>query len=122
MMFETIDVKPMTGTIGAEVSNVDFAAPLSNQQRDEIHRALLDNLVIVFRDQELTPQKQVEVAKIFGKPATYPFLKGLDETPEVNVLAKSEKDERELRRIMAFRYLVQTVSRSGNLALCRRSA
>ena len=94
MTFETIDVKPMTGTIGAEVSNVDFAAPLSNQQRDEIHRALLDNLVIVFRDQELTPQKQVEVARIFGKPAIYPFLKGLDEAPEVNVLAKSEKDKR----------------------------
>ena len=33
------------------------------------------------------------MARLFGKPALYPFLKGLDEAPEVNVLAKSEKDD-----------------------------
>ena len=93
MSFKTIEISPLTGTIGAEIGNVDFSAALSNQQRDEIHRALLDNLVIVFRNQKLTPQRQVEVAKIFGKPAIYPFLKGLDEAPEVSVLVKSEKDK-----------------------------
>lgn len=92
MAFETIEIAPISGSIGAEVANVDFSADLSNAQRGEIHRALLDNQVLVFRDQNLTPQRQVDVARIFGKPAIYPFLKGMDEAPEVNVLAKSETD------------------------------
>lgn len=93
MHFETIRVKPMTGALGAEIGNVDFSVPLGNRQCDEIHRALHDNLVVVFRRQKLTPRQQVDVAKKFGKPAIYPFLKGLEEAPEVNVLAKSPRDD-----------------------------
>lgn len=92
MTFQTIEIKPLTGAIGAEIGNVDFSAPLSHQQRDEIEQALLENLVIVFRGQELTPREQVEVARNFGKPAIYPFLKGLDEAPEVSLVAKTESD------------------------------
>ena len=77
MTFQTIEVRPLAGALGAEVGNIDLSAPLSNQMRDEIHQAFLDNLVIVFRDQKLTPEKQVEIAGLFGKPAIYPFLQGL---------------------------------------------
>ena len=62
MTFQTIEVRPLAGALGAEVGNIDLSAPLSNQMRDEIHQAFLDNLVIVFRDQKLTPEKQVEIA------------------------------------------------------------
>lgn len=89
----TIDVKPMTGSIGAEISNIDLAAPLSNSARDAIHHAFLDHKVLVFRDQELTPQKQIDVAQHFGQPAIYPFLKGLEGYPEVSELLKTEKDK-----------------------------
>ncbi|MDX1484761.1 MAG: TauD/TfdA family dioxygenase [Alphaproteobacteria bacterium] len=91
-MFQTIDITPLTGAIGAEVGNVDFSRPLSERQLDEIDRAFMDYLVIVFRDQDLTPQKQVEVARHFGTPAIYPFLKGHDEAPEVSIIAKGEAD------------------------------
>jgi taurine dioxygenase len=92
MTFQTIDVRPLAGALGAEVGNVDLSIPLSNQMRDEIHQAFLDNLVIVFRDQILTPKKQVEIARLFGKPAIYPFLQGLDDAPEVHELLKTEED------------------------------
>lgn len=90
--FKTIEVRPITGTIGAEIANIDFTQTLTNQQRDEIHRAFLESKVIVFRGQTLPPKKQVEVARIFGKPAIYPFLKGHEEAEEVSVLAKSATD------------------------------
>jgi taurine dioxygenase len=92
MTSRSIEVKPLAGALGAEVSNVDLSAPLSNQVRDEIHQAYLNHLVIVFRDQDLTPQKQTEIAQIFGKPAIYPFLQGIDGAPEVNELLKTEQD------------------------------
>ena len=92
MTFQTIEVRPLAGALGAEVGNVDLSAPLSNQMRDEIHQAFLDNLVIIFRDQKLTPEQQVEIARLFGKPAIYPFLQGLDDAPEVHELLKTEED------------------------------
>jgi taurine dioxygenase len=92
MAYEILSVKPMAGALGAEVSGVDLAAPLDQAAIDEIRRALLDHLVIVFRDQHLTPRRQVDIARLFGTPAIYPFLKGLAAAPEVNELLKTETD------------------------------
>ncbi len=91
--YETIEVKPLSGSMGAEVIGVDWAKPLTNQQRADVHKAFLDHLMIYFRNQSITPRQQVDVARQFGKPAIYPFLKGLEEAPEVNELIKTENDK-----------------------------
>ena len=49
----TIEVRKLTPCIGAEIFGVDLAKPLGNQTFQEIHDALMENLVIFFRDQEL---------------------------------------------------------------------
>jgi taurine dioxygenase len=41
MTFETIEVRKLTPTIGAEIFGVDLSRQLTNRQFDEIHRALL---------------------------------------------------------------------------------
>ncbi|MGI9384102.1 MAG: TauD/TfdA dioxygenase family protein [Methyloligellaceae bacterium] len=92
MTYEAIEVVPLTGAMGAEVRGVDLSETLSNQVKSEIHQAFLDHLMIFFRGQTLEPEGHVEIARQFGKPAIYPFLKGLDGTPEVNVLLKTEAD------------------------------
>ena len=51
MAYQSIDVRKLTPTIGAEIFGVDLSMPLGNQQFDEVHRALMDNLVVFFRDQ-----------------------------------------------------------------------
>ena len=53
--YRTLTVEKLTPLIGAELAGVDLSRPLSAEQRDEIHRALVENLVIFFRDQEITP-------------------------------------------------------------------
>lgn len=93
MVYQSIEVKPIGGALGAEIFGIDLAADLREPAIVEIRRAFLDHLVIVFRDQAISPQRQVELARIFGQPAIYPFLKGLPEAPEVNELLKTE-DER----------------------------
>ena len=92
MAHQSIEVKPVSGALGAEVANVDLSEDLSNQTFDQIHQVFLDHLVVIFRDQRLTPQRQVEIARRFGSPAIYPFLKGLDDAPEVNELIKTPDD------------------------------
>jgi len=81
-------VRPLTGTLGAELSNIDLKQPLSKEQADEIIATILKYRVIFFRQQHLTPTQQVTFAKIFGKctPA-HPLQGGLDaDHPEVLVL------------------------------------
>lgn len=92
MAYRTIEVKPISGSMGAEIAGVDLGGSLSNETIDEVHRAFLEHQMIYFRKQKLTPSSQVAIARHFGKPAIYPFLKGLDGQPEVHEIIKTETD------------------------------
>ncbi len=61
-----IEITPLTAAVGAEIGGVDLAAPLDASTTEEIYQALLDYLVIFFRDQRLTPRDQVRFGAQFG--------------------------------------------------------
>lgn len=50
----TIEIRPITAVIGAEVSGLNLAEPLDGHTIDRITRAWHEHLVLLFRDQELT--------------------------------------------------------------------
>jgi len=58
-----------------------------------IRQALLDHLVIFFRNQDLDPRAFRDAVRHFGTPVEYPFVRGLDGTPEIIEVLKRE-DER----------------------------
>ena len=66
MTYESITVENMSPACGAIISDVDLAGGVTNQQFDEIHTALLDRTVIVFRDQALTETQHIEFTRRFG--------------------------------------------------------
>src|SRR5262245_34667551 len=72
MGYQTIAVRKLTPAIGAEISGVDLARPLGNQAFQEIHDALMDNLVIFFRDQELTFEQHKAFGRRFGELHIHP--------------------------------------------------
>src|SRR5205807_3528105 len=57
-----------------------------------IRKVWLDHLVIFFRDQELPPARLLAVARRFGKPIEYPFVKGIDGFPEITPVVKREHE------------------------------
>lgn len=83
MPFETITVVPTTPRIGAEVSGLDLARPLGNQQFQELHDALLQHQVLFFRDQRLTLESQKALGRRFGALHTHPAAKAPEGHPEV---------------------------------------
>ena len=90
MAYQTIDVTPVAGALGAEIAGVDLARDLGNQMFEEIHQAFLDHLVIFLRDQDLSPDSQVRFARRFGPPNIYPFVEGLAAAPEIIEILMTE--------------------------------
>src|SRR5436190_14978032 len=67
-------VRPVTPTIGAEISGVDLAtAPDDEQVMKSIEQALYDHLVLFFRNQDITDEQQVRFAGWFGPYEHHPF-------------------------------------------------
>jgi len=85
-------VRRMAGAIGAEIGGVKLRPDLPDTVIAELRRLWLEYLVLFFRNQELTPQELAAVARRFGEVVHYPFLKGLDEAPEVIQVAKLEHE------------------------------
>lgn len=82
----TIEIHPVTPTIGAEIRGVDLAKPLGPSDVAAIRDALHAHLVLFFREQRITPQDQIAFARHFGEIQTPPLKTKYGEIPEINVL------------------------------------
>ena len=94
MSYEKITLNPIAGAMGVEIEGVDLSQPLDNKTFDEIHQAFLENLVIIFHDQNLTPEQCKAFAQRFGPLEIYPFVKGLDDHPEIFEIRKEPDEQR----------------------------
>lgn len=81
-----ITIKVLTATIGAEIGGVDLREPLKDETVSEIRQALLDHLVIFFRDQPLTDEQHLEFALRFGPLSIPPLATKYQDSPAVTVL------------------------------------
>ena len=54
-----IEIKPIAGSLGAEIHGVDLSKPLDDQKFDNIHQACLDHIVIFFREHNITTEKHI---------------------------------------------------------------
>ena len=91
LTFERIAVRPLSPTIGAELSGIDLAEPLDEATFEELHRALIEFKVIFFRDQKLTTAQHVAFARRFGELEVHPFLPSNTDFAELVRFAKDEK-------------------------------
>jgi taurine dioxygenase len=95
MTYQSIGVRKLTPTIGAEISGVDLSRPLGNQQFDEVHQALMDNLVIFFRDQKMSIESHKAFGRQFGRLHVHPNAPiGLPEHREILVIKADENSKR----------------------------
>ena len=114
MGYQTIEVRKLTPVIGAEIFGVDLARPLGNQQFQEIHDALMENLVIFFRDQELTHDQHKDFGRRFGELHLHPTSTrtGLGASRDPDHQGRREFQARR-RRGMALRRVVRSRAADG---------
>jgi taurine dioxygenase len=89
---QALDVRPLSGAIGAEILGVDLGGAVDDATMAAIRQVWLKHLVIFFRDQNLPPAEFLAAASRFGKPVEYPFVKGIDGFPEVTPVVKLEHE------------------------------
>ncbi len=88
-----LEIAPISGALGAEISGVNLSEPLSNVQFGQIRRAFLDHHVIFFRDQKnLTPNQQKDFARRFGSLNVHPYVKGMADHPELMEIIKEPEE------------------------------
>ena len=60
------EVRPFAAPVGAEILGLDISKPINAEDFARIHRAHLDHHVLVFRDQQITPQAHIDFSRRFG--------------------------------------------------------
>lgn len=63
------------GALGAIIEGLDLAKPLSDGVFDQVAHALASNEVIVFQNQEIDADQQLDLARRFGTPSLFPIEK-----------------------------------------------
>lgn len=63
---QQFEVRPFAANVGAEIVGLDLSRPLNDADFARVHRAHLDYHVVVFRDQQITPQQQINFSRRFG--------------------------------------------------------
>ncbi|MFS2006298.1 TauD/TfdA dioxygenase family protein [Duganella sp. CT11-25] len=90
---DTFEVELFDAPLGAEIIGLDLNHPLSQRDFERIHKAHLDHHLLVFRDQRITPQQQVDFSRRFG-PLQIHVLRNfqLPSNPEVLIISNIIED------------------------------
>ena len=92
--YQSIQVSPLAGALGAEISGVELRSLSNRKTWNEIQKAFLVYSVIVFRDQDLAPADLMRVGGRFGEPCHYPFVIGMEGYPFIFEVVKEPAETR----------------------------
>jgi taurine dioxygenase len=81
-----LDIQPVAGALGAQINGLNLEGKLSSDDFSRIRKLLNEYEVIFFRDQDIGPQRQKELAESFGPLQSHPAYATVDGFPEITVL------------------------------------
>ena len=87
----SIDVKPLTGGIGAEIFGADVK---DAGQTNALLEAFAEHAVIVIRDQKIVPNDQINFARCIGEININRFFAHVPDHPEVAMVLKEPDQAR----------------------------
>lgn len=94
MLATTLHLKPVTPRIGAEIDGIDLSQPLAEDTVEALHDALMEHLVLFFRNQDLTFEQHKRFGKYFGELHVHPNARSPEGHPEVLVIHADAKTRR----------------------------
>ncbi len=94
----SFQIRPLSDALGAEITGIDVSRPLDESTFAAIHEAHLAHLVLVFRDQQLTPQQQIDFSQRFGPLDVHPSQgkAHLEGYPDILVISTKRENGRDV--------------------------
>ena len=96
--YQAIDVRPVSGALGAEVLGVDLRETLSDETFEDIRQAFWDHSVIFFRDQDLSPEQHIAFAERWSDINVNRFFKHVEGYPKVAEVRKEPDQKKNIGR------------------------
>jgi alpha-ketoglutarate-dependent taurine dioxygenase len=85
-------IAPLSSHTGAEIRGVDLARPLDEAVRAQLYRSFVDCSVLVFRDQQLTPDQMLAAVRLFGTVfAQHNARFALPECPQIHYISNLDR-------------------------------
>ena len=94
MSYQHIEVEKLSGACGAVISGIDLAEDIDEQRLGEVKRAVHENLVIFFRDQDMTEEQHKAFGLRFGTLNIHPRYEPLEGHPEIFPIRKDPEHKR----------------------------
>ena len=80
MSAKNFKIQKMTSAIGAEISGIDLMETVCDELLEAVYEALIENQMIFFRNQPITPAGHKPFAESLGEPepshSVYPHQEG----------------------------------------------
>ena len=73
MSHDALALRPISGTLGAEVSGVDLRR-VDDLLFKQIHAALLEHQVLFFRETKLSDDQHLGLAERWGNVSVFPLM------------------------------------------------
>ncbi len=97
-------IEKLSSALGAEVIGLDLRT-VTRDTASTIHAAFLENLILVFRDQELTPKQQIRFSEFFGEVEVHLATDHLHpETDKVILISNKRENGRYIGAVSAGDY------------------
>lgn len=89
----SIELAPASPAVGAFVEGVDLSEPLTGDVLEELLRAHAEFGVLFFRDQDLTPEQQIELAEQLGEINVNRFFTPVADHPRIAEVRKEPEQQ-----------------------------
>ena len=101
----TLTTVPTGAALGAEVTGIDLGGPIHSDTAQEIRMTLCRHGVLVFREQEISPEAQVALTRQLGEPEVHVLSSfSLPGIPEVFVVSNVRRNGKPVGAVNAGQY------------------
>lgn len=121
----SISIRRLSAACGVEVLGVELTKPLGEATVQQLHRALAENGLLLFRNANLTPEQHIAFSRHFGPLEAHVVGEfNLPDHPEIFVVSNVREEGRLKGAIYAGQYWHSDLSYMkkpslGSLLLCR---
>ena len=81
-----ITARPIAGALGAEIEGINLTQSVDQDDYKQIRKLLIEHEVIFFRNQDISPAQQKDLAHSFGPLQTHPAYEAVEGFPEITIL------------------------------------